>query len=412
MGFDIQAFLECKRDGGELDAAQIRGFIDALLGDGITRAQAAAFLAMAFTRGMSDAEAVALTVAMTDTGERLSWPEQGGACVDKHSTGGVGDKVSLVLAPLWAELGCRVPMISGRGLGFTGGTLDKLESIPGYRTDLSKEELGAVLAETSCFISGQTGEVAPADRILYALRNETATVPSIALITASILSKKLAEGIERLVLDVKWGTGAFMKTRARAEALRDSLVKVGNGAGVQTTAVLSDMNQPLGHAVGNALEVEEAIACLKGEGPEDLAALTCALIGDPRAREVLDSGAAYPRFEAMVRAQGGDPSAPLRGGGCRREVLAARGSGVITRCDALDVAQAAFVLGAGRVRADAEVHFGVGVLVHRKVGDQVVAGEPLATLVHADTGLDAARAHLDKAYELDGEGGAGGRPAS
>jgi thymidine phosphorylase len=403
-GLSIDAILETKRDGGALSEAQIQAFIDGLLSEQVTRAQAAAWLAMVFTRGMTDSETVSLTRIMTDSGDRLSWPGLDGPFVDKHSTGGVGDKVSLVLAPLWVALGCRVPMISGRGLGHTGGTLDKLESIPGFRTDLQPAELRTVLETAGGFISGQTGDVAPADRVLYALRNETSTVPSIPLITASILSKKLAEGIDTLSLDVKWGSGAFMKTREDAEALARSLVAVGNGAGVQTRARITDMNQPLGLTVGNAIEVEEAVACLKGEGPEDLASLTCDLIGDPRAREVLDSGAAYAHWCRMVEAQGGDPAAPLLGGGCTEAVVASPRSGVIERCDAYEIGRAAFVLGAGRLRAKDPVHFGVGVRVHAKVGDRVEAGQPLVTLLHDEArGLEQAQAHVEAAIEFQGD---------
>jgi len=311
----IGNILETKRDGGALSADQIGQVVAGIVDGSITRAQTAAFLAFVFQQGMTVEETVALTAAMADSGERMSWAGLDGPFVDKHSTGGVGDKVSLVLAPLWAELGSMVPMISGRGLGHTGGTLDKLEAIPGFRTDLDGEGLRRCLAEAGCFISGQTTTLAPADRILYALRNETSTVPSIPLITASILSKKLAEGIDELVLDVKWGTGAFMKTHSEASALAEMLGRVGNGAGLMTRCVLTDMNQPLGRAIGNGLEVVEAIDCLQGKGPGDLSTLVCNLIGDPRAREVLASGAAHERFCRMVRTQGGDLDAPLQGGG-------------------------------------------------------------------------------------------------
>ncbi len=396
----IDSILETKREGHALSPAQIEAFLSGLLDESITRAQAAAFLAFVYLRGMNDEETVALTMGMTRSGDILRWPGLEGPIVDKHSTGGVGDKVSLVLAPLWAELGAKVPMISGRGLGHTGGTLDKLEAIPGFRTDLSVVELRPLLDGVGCFMCGQTGELAPADRVLYALRNETSTVPSIPLITASILSKKLAEGITRLSLDVKWGSGAFMKTFADAERLAQSLVRVGNGAGVHTTARLTDMNEPLGLTVGNALEVEEAVACLKGGGPEDLRSLTCELIGDPRARALLDSGAAYERWCRMVRAQGGDPAAPLRGGGCEERVLLSPRAGFISRCDAYDVGRAAFLVGAGRNRADQPVHPGVGVRLHRKRGDRVEAGEPLATLLHAGRAVDEAMSELTAAFEV------------
>ncbi|RME26442.1 MAG: thymidine phosphorylase [Deltaproteobacteria bacterium] len=402
--YAIETLLERKRDGGELAEDEIRWLIAGFVDGRLTRAQAAAFLAFVFIRGMSEDEKVALTLAMRDSGEVLSWNVDG-RVVDKHSTGGVGDKVSLVLAPLWAELGACVPMISGRGLGHTGGTLDKLESIPGYRTDLDTDRLHEILLDVGCFINGQTRQLAPADRFLYALRNETATVPSIPLITASILSKKLAEGIDELSLDVKWGSGAFMKTRAEGQALADSLVAVGTGAGVHTRARLTDMNQPLGRTIGNALEVEEAVACLKGEGPEDLASLTCELIGhDPeeiaRARQVLDRGGAYERWCRMVRAHGGDPEAPLLGGGCAELVVEAPADGTVTRCDAYDLGRAAFLLGAGRRTASDPVHPGVGLRLHATLGETVVAGQPLATVYHADRGLDAALALVRRGFAI------------
>ena len=397
----IDRILEAKREGEALTHEQIGAFIDGLLDGRVTRAQAAAWLAFVYLRGMSAQETVALTLAMTHSGELLQWEGIEGPFKDKHSTGGVGDKVSLVLAPLWAELGVKVPMVSGRGLGHTGGTLDKLEAIPGYRTDLNQPAMRRALEEAGCFINGQTGDLAPADRLLYALRNETATVPSIPLITASILSKKLAEGIGELVLDVKFGRGAFMQSREAAAELARSLVDVGNGAGVHTRAELNPMEQPLGHAVGNALEVQEAIRCLRGEGPEDLAELCCRLVGDPGARALLDSGAALDRFHRMVRAHGGDPAAPLRGAGCATEQLRAPRSGRVLRCDALDIARAAFLLGAGRVRADQEIHPGVGVAVHAKVGDHVQEGEPLATLHHASQGLGEAMGLMGQAYGID-----------
>ena len=390
----ILEMLTTKREGGVLTLEQITGFVKLLVAGEVTRAQAAAFLSFSFVNGLNDEE----TVAMTESGDRMTWPDLAGVFADKHSTGGVGDKVSLVLAPLWAELGVKVPMISGRGLGHTGGTLDKLESISGFRTDLPYGELHNTLESVGCFMNGQTADVAPADRILYALRNETATVPSIPLITASILSKKLAEGIDELVLDVKWGTGAFMKTLPEAEKLAGSIRRVGAGAGLKVRTRLTDMNQPLGFTVGNALEVEEAMACLKGEGPEDLAALTCDLIGHPDARAVLDSGRAFERWERLVKAHGGDLSKPLLGSGCVEEPVYAQCGGTVTRCDALDVGHAAFVLGAGRVRADAPVHFGVGVRLHAKLGDSVSKGDRLATLIHDTTGLGAARGLLERAY--------------
>lgn len=396
----IDRILERKRDGHALSAGEIRSFIDGVLDGSVTRAQAAAFLAFTFVRGMNDEETVALTLAMTDTGERLSWPGITGPFVDKHSTGGVGDKVSLVLAPVWAELGAKVPMLSGRGLGITGGTLDKLEAIPGFRTDLDTPALRRALEEVGCFMNGQTARLAPADRILYALRNETSTVPNISLITASILSKKLSEGLDELVLDVKWGSGAFMQTRPAAEALAASLVRVGTGAGVRVRAVLSDMNTPLGRKIGNALEVEESIQCLQGQGPDDLSALVVELIGDPAAAEVLARGAALDRFHRMVRAHGGDPDAPLLGGGCSEIPVLADADGVVTAADAGGIGRAAFVLGAGRVRADQPVHPGVGVILMKKPGESVQRGEPLALVRHVDRGLDEALGCIRGAYAI------------
>lgn len=398
----IQDWLQARRAGEEQTEEELRAFVTAVVDESITRAQAAAWLAFVFCRGMQPAETVAFTKAMTESGETLSWPGIAGPFIDKHSTGGVGDKVSLVLAPLWAELGLRVPMLSGRGLGLTGGTLDKLEAIPGYDTRLQPARLHDVLAEVGCFINGQTEQIAPADRILYSLRDEICTVESIPLITASILSKKLVEGIDRLVLDVKWGSGAFMKTREDAQALADSLVTVGNGAGVETCAHLTDMTQPLGLKVGNALEVEEAEACLRGEGPKDLTELCVLLSGEgDRAREILASGAALPRWHAMVRAHGGDPDAELKGGGCEEAVVTAQGSGVVTACDAGELGWAAHRLGAGRTHADEDVHFGVGLILHAKRGDAVEAGQPLVTIRHEKGhGLEEATQRVTQAFLL------------
>ncbi len=397
----IQRWLQERRDGIEQKEEDLQGFVAGVLDGSVTRAQSAAWLAFVYCRGMTDAETVALTRAMTDSGTLLTWEGMEGPFVDKHSTGGVGDKVSLVLAPLWAAMGCKVPMISGRGLGITGGTLDKLEAIPGFRTQLEVEGLRTVLAEAGCFIAGQTGDVAPADRFLYALRNETGTVPSIPLITASILSKKLAEGIERLVLDVKCGSGAFMKTHSEARYLADTLVRVGTGYGVDTQAHINDMNEPLGCAVGNALEVEEAVACLQGQGPEDLREIVCTLSGEPeRAAQLLDGGEAYEHWCRMVRAQGGDLTVDLLGSGCQQQRILAAESGLVTRCDAQEIGQAAFVLGAGRVRADDPIHPGVGLVVEVRSGQRVEAGQTLAVIYHDEKGKEQAQACVERAIEV------------
>jgi pyrimidine-nucleoside phosphorylase len=394
----IDRVLAKKRDGQRLEDDEIASFVAGVVDGTVSRPQAAAWLMAAFIRGLDDGEAVALTRAMTDGGDRLTWPGIDGPFVDKHSTGGVGDKVSLVLAPLWAELGWKVPMISGRGLGHTGGTLDKLEAIPGYRCDLDEAALRRALRDVGCFINGQTASLAPADRVLYALRNETQTVPAIPLIVASILSKKLAEGLDRLVLDVKVGVGAFMKTEADARRLAEAMVRVGSGAGVSTRALLTDMSQPLGQACGNALEVRESVACLQGGGPPDLRELTLKLADHPDAARVLASGAAYERFARMAHAHGGDLGA-LRCDAEVEVVLAPR-SGVIARCDALAIGRAAFVLGAGRLRAEDAVDPAVGVTVLKKVGDRVEAREPLAILHTRDRGIEAARAAVHDAFDV------------
>jgi len=387
--------LAATRDGAGLSSDQIAAFIGGVVRGTVSRAQAAAWLGFVYNRGLSDEATVALTDVMTRSGDLLSWPAEGGPIVDKHSTGGVGDKVSLVLAPLWAELGFRVPMISGRGLAHTGGTLDKLESIPGFRCDLDIIELQAVLAEVGCFISGQTSELAPADRFLYALRDETQTVASEPLVTSSILSKKLAEGLDRLVLDVKFGSGAFFKSRAAAEALARRLEAVSGALGTPARALLTPMNEPLGEAVGNALEVEESIRCLRGDGPDDLHNLVVRLADHPDADAVLRSGRALGRFERMVAAQGGDLSAPLKGSSDVVEhVVEAPCGGTVTAVDALSVGRAAFRLGAGRAKAGEPVHHGVGVRVHTAIGRAVVSGEPVFTVVHARKGLDEALALL------------------
>ncbi|MFT4625745.1 MAG: pyrimidine-nucleoside phosphorylase [Myxococcota bacterium] len=389
------------QSGEEQPDAAIQAFVDGVVSGDLTRPQAAAWLAWAWRRGLSDRETVALTHAMTHSGAVLSWGE-GPVLADKHSTGGVGDKVSLVLAPLWAELGWRVPMISGRGLGHTGGTLDKLEAIPGFRTDLEVGALERVLADVGCFISGQTAELAPADRALYALRNETSTVDSISLIVGSILSKKLAEGAQRLVLDVKVGSGAFMKDPAAAAALASALVRVARDSGIECSAVSTAMDRPLGCAVGNAEEVDEAMDCLRGEGPSDLRQVVLALTEHAEAGAVLASGAAYERFARMVAAQGGDLRAfQARPRTATEHVVRADRSGWLTRCDAFALGRAAFMLGAGRESASSAVDPDVGLRMHVEPGQAVVAGDPLVTLLHRDgRGLGAAMVLVREACEI------------
>lgn len=396
----IHRWLEQRRDGVEQPPEAIAAFVAAATARELTDAQIGAWLAFVTVRGMTARETVALTLAMRDSGRVLEWEGIEGPRWDKHSTGGVGDKVSLVLAPLWAALGIRVPMISGRSLGITGGTLDKLESIPGFRTDLEAPRLRAILSEVGCFIVGQSADLAPADRLLYALRDETQTVPSVPLITASILSKKLAEGVEKLVLDVKYGSGAFMKDLAGARVLASSLEAVGGGAGLDVTAMLTPMDEPLGRAVGNALEVAEAEAALRGGGPDDLVDLVVRLSGHgDRARAALRDGSAWERWCAMVLAQGGDPAAPRLGQDALQcEELLADRDGVVARCDAGETGRAAFALGAGRARAGESVHPGVGLVLRRKVGEAVRRGEPLAAVYHAGRGRDEAFARMRSAF--------------
>jgi pyrimidine-nucleoside phosphorylase/thymidine phosphorylase len=404
---EAQDLLYGMRTGEEQPDDAIEGFVRGVTDGTVSRPQAAAWLAWAFRRGLSDRETVALTRAMTRSGEVLAW-EEGPEIVDKHSTGGVGDKVSLPLAALWAELGSRVPMISGRGLGFTGGTLDKLESIPGYRTDLPVGRLREILRETRCFITGQTGDLAPADRVLYALRNETCTVESIPLIVGSILSKKLAAGVRRLVLDVKTGSGAFMQRLEDSLGLARALVAVARGSGQQCSAAITEMGRPLGRMCGNGLEVVESVACQRGAGPPELRALVLELAGHPGAAAVLDSGRAFERFARMVEAQGGDPRAlddPRRLGlaGTEQQLVRAQRSGFVERVDARRIGVAVFELGAGRRQAADAIDPGVGIELHVALGDPIREGEPLATLRHRNRSVPEALAHATSAFAIGEE---------
>ncbi len=391
-----QRIIERKRDGETLSPAEIRFFIEGFTAGDIPDYQMAALAMAVYFRGMNADETVALTRAMTDSGIRLDFSGIPGPKIDKHSTGGIGDKVSLALAPIAAACGLRIPMISGRGLGLTGGTLDKLESIPGYRTDLSPDEFRAVVERVGCSIIGQTADLAPADRKLYALRDVTGTVPSIPLITASILSKKLAEDLDGLVLDVKCGRGAFMKTRAEAETLARSLREVAAGAGCPTTAIVTSMDEPLGRCAGNALEVRESIEILRGEGDRDLAELTILLavemilLGLPdstrgdagsRARDALESGRALEIFRRMIEAHGGEPRVVddpgLLPAAPRVEEIAAPATGFLREVRADAVGWACLMLGAGRRKSTDGIDPAVGVETLRKTGDAVERGEPV-----------------------------------
>jgi pyrimidine-nucleoside phosphorylase/thymidine phosphorylase len=365
----------------------------------------AAFCMAVFFRGMDGAEVAALTDAMLRSGDVLDLSDVPGAKVDKHSTGGVGDKVSLALAPLVAACGVRVPMISGRGLGHTGGTLDKLEAIPGFRTDLPPDRFRALVRDVGACLVGQTARLAPADRRLYALRDVTATVESIPLIAASIMSKKLAEGIDALVLDVKVGPGAFMKTAADARALARALAGIGRAAGKRVAALLTDMSQPLGRAVGNALEVVEAVDLLRGGGPPDLREVTVALGAEmlrlggaapdvPAGRRAIEAaiadGRGLAKLEEIVRAQGGDPSS-LRDPdrlprAPRRFEVPSPAAGVVEAIDCEAIGLAAVALGAGRSRVDDRIDPAVGFVIGKRIGDPVARGEPLCTVHEGDGG--------------------------
>jgi pyrimidine-nucleoside phosphorylase len=409
-----------KRDGGALDPAALAAFVAGVSDGTWPDYQVAALLMAIVLRGMTLEEAAALTDAMVRSGERLDWSALGADPVDKHSTGGVGDKTSLVLAPLAAACGAIVPMMSGRGLGHTGGTLDKLESIPGFRTQLSLPEMRQVVERAGCVLIGQTDEIAPADRRLYALRDVTGTVESIPLICASILSKKIAEGIGALVLDVKVGRGAFMKTREEARTLASWLAGIAARSGVRTQALLTAMDAPLGHAVGNASEVVEAIETLKGAGPADVESLSLELAArmlvlagvaaDDRAaaaavREALDSGAALEKFRQIIDAQGGDPRVIddyTRLPRHRQEAIwPAPRAGAVVGLDAGLIGRAAVALGAGRDRAEAAIDHGVGIEVVATIGEWVDAGQAVLRVQCDDPArVDAAWPLLDRAVEI------------
>jgi pyrimidine-nucleoside phosphorylase len=382
-----------KRDGGELAREEIAEFIGGFAAERIPDYQMAALAMAIYLRGMATAETAALTDEMLASGQVLKWPDDGRPVVDKHSTGGVGDKTSLILAPLLACCGLRVPMLSGRGLGATGGTLDKLEAIPGYRTNLEMHEIRDVVDRVGCVITGASRELAPADRKLYALRDVTATVPSIPLITASIMSKKLAEGLDALVLDVKWGSGAFMKSAAEAEALARSLVSTGQRMNVDTVALVTDMNQPLGRMCGNSLEVNESLACLRGEGPGDLRQVThelaielLLLTGEAVSREnaagIIDghigSGRAYEKFVEMVTAQGGNLAAPLPIAPAS-EVLSEQ-SGYVAAIDTEQLGLAIIELDGGRKVMSDKIDFSTGIEMLVRLGDRAERGQPLVRL--------------------------------
>jgi thymidine phosphorylase len=407
--FDAVDVIRVKRDGGVLSDAQIDWVIDAYTRGVVADEQMSALAMAILLRGMTPAEIARWTAAMIASGERLDLSAVDRPTVDKHSTGGVGDKITLPLAPLVAACGAAVPQLSGRGLGHTGGTLDKLESIPGWRANLSNAEFLDQLSSVGAVVCAAGDELAPADRKLYALRDVTGTVEAIPLIASSIMSKKIAEGSSVLVLDVKVGTGAFMKSREQAAELGRTMVELGTAHGVRTVALLTDMSTPLGRTAGNALEVREALDVLAGGGPSDVVELTLALaremlagagLTDVDPAEVLRDGRAMDVWRAMIAAQGGEPDAPLPEAR-EKYVVTAPASGVLTRLDALAVGVAAWRLGAGRARKEDPVSAGAGVLMHAKPGDSVTAGQPLLEL-HTDEPARFERAleALDGGYEI------------
>ena len=415
--------IRAKRDGESLEPAVIEEVIREYTDGTVPDYQMAALLMAVYLNGLDQRELPAWAGAMLHSGDVLDLSHVPGVKVDKHSTGGVGDKISIPLAPLAAACGVLVPMISGRGLGHTGGTLDKLESIPGFRTDLSVDRFVRGVTEVGACLIGQTDSLAPADRKIYALRDVTATVASIPLIAASIMSKKLAEGISSLVLDVKVGSGAFMKTTDQARELARTLVTIGEGNGVRTTAQLTDMNQPIGCAVGNALEIRESIDVLRGEGPLDTTTLTVALGGvllwlgeaasDPsdgetRIKEAMASGAGLEKFREMVAFQGGDPAVAdnpdLLPAADSRMEFASPSAGFVTAVDTEKVGMAGVLLGGGRARKEDDIDPAVGFEVHARLGDEVDKGDPLVTIHYNDDArLARAQALLSSAWTLGDE---------
>jgi len=409
-----------KRDGFELSDSEIRFMVDGLLSGEVADYQMAAWLTAVLLRGMTDRETHDLTRAMVESGEVLDLSDLAPVVVDKHSTGGVGDKTTLVVAPLVAAAGLPVAKMSGRGLGYSGGTLDKLEAIPGYDVNLDRERFMACVREHGIVVSGQTADLAPADGLLYALRDVTATVPSMPLIASSIMSKKLAAGADALVLDVKVGRGAFMETPEEARELAELMVRIGEAAGKRVTALLSDMSQPLGCAVGNALETREAIETLHGKGPQDFA-LHCARVagemlylgeladspeaGARRADAMLADGTARQKFTEWISAQGGDPrvaedlsllpQAPLV------RSLPAPIAGYLAAMDARTVGLTAVELGAGRQKKGEAIDLSVGIVVRKKVGDPIAQGEPLLE-IHArdEATAEAAARRLHEGIEI------------
>ncbi len=400
--------IRTKRDGGELSDEQIDWFITSFTDRSIADEQASALLMAIVWRGLSPRELSTWTAAMIASGDRLDLSPVGRATCDKHSTGGVGDKVSLPLCPIVAACGVAVPQLSGRGLGHTGGTLDKLETVPGWSPHMTNEQFVSQLRDIGAVIAAAGDDLAPADRRMYALRDVTGTVEAIPLIASSIMSKKIAEGTDALVLDVKVGSGAFLPDIGLARELARTMVGLGSDHGVRTSALLTDMDQPLGLAVGNALEVTESVEILQGGGPADVIEVTLALArrmvelagGGADPADVIANGAAMDRWNAMIRAQGGDPSAPLARA-TEIEPFGAPAAGFVQRIDARKIGEAAWRLGAGRARKEDPVSPSAGIVLRAIAGDRVAAGQPVLDL-HLDdpTRLAAALDALDGAIEI------------
>ncbi|WP_270359654.1 pyrimidine-nucleoside phosphorylase [Limosilactobacillus mucosae] len=411
--------IDQKRNGGVLSDEQLQFFVDGVVDGSLPDYQISALLMAIYFQGMTDREQTQLTMKMMHSGERLDLSKIPGIKVDKHSTGGVGDKTSLPLAAMVAALGIPVPMISGRGLGHTGGTLDKLEAIPGFQVELSEQDFIKQVAEEKLAIVGATRDVAPADKKIYALRDVTDTVDSIPLIASSIMSKKLASGTDALVIDVKTGAGAFMKTEDSAVKLAKALVAIGKQAGLKCEAVISDMNQPLGSKIGNTLEIEETLDLLKGKGPKDLLELVLELgsrmvvmgqqaasLAEARAKleQTIADGLALARFKAMIKAQHGDPNVvddySLMPHAKYQIEYPAQKGGVIAKLTADEIGMASMLMGGGRQKADDQLDYAVGIELHKKIGDSVQKGESIMTIWSNREDIDDVKELLDQAVAI------------
>lgn len=411
--------IDQKRNGGVLSDEQLQFFVDGVVDGSLPDYQISALLMAIYFQGMTDREQTQLTMKMMHSGERLDLSKIPGIKVDKHSTGGVGDKTSLPLAAMVAALGIPVPMISGRGLGHTGGTLDKLEAIPGFQVELSEQDFIKQVAEKKLAIVGATRDVAPADKKIYALRDVTDTVDSIPLIASSIMSKKLASGTDALVIDVKTGAGAFMKTEDSAVKLAKALVAIGKQAGLKCEAVISDMNQPLGSKIGNTLEIEETLDLLKGKGPKDLLELVLELgsrmvvmgqqaasLAETRAKleQTIADGSALARFKAMIKAQHGDPNVvddySLMPHAKYQIEYPAQKGGVIAKLTADEIGMASMLMGGGRQKADDQLDYAVGIELHKKIGDSVQKGESIMTIWSNREDIDDVKELLDQAVAI------------